>query len=90
MSIAFFSSVDIDKCLRKEPDLDFVSPSNPNGLAKGYGIKKGLYFVSLKSFTNDSFFYLKIGDCLDIYEIIEKTNGSLDKEVKSEYKTIKK
>ena len=41
MSISFFSSVDIDKCLRKEPDLDFVSPSNPNGLTKGYGIKKG-------------------------------------------------
>jgi DNA polymerase gamma 1 len=39
--VAFFSGVDIDTCLRKEPDLDFVSPSNPNGLEKGYGINKG-------------------------------------------------
>ena len=49
--------MDIDKCLRKEPNLDFINPSNPNGLSKGYGIKKG--------------------DCLDIYDIVEKTNGSL-------------
>ncbi|RNA01848.1 DNA polymerase subunit gamma-1 [Brachionus plicatilis] len=41
MSVAFFSGVDIDKCLRKEPDLDFVSPSNPNGLKHGYGIEFG-------------------------------------------------
>ena len=41
MSIAFFSGVDIDECLRKEPTADFISPSNPNGLSKGYGIKKG-------------------------------------------------
>jgi DNA polymerase gamma 1 len=41
MSVAFFSGVDIDGCLRKEPNLEFVSPSNPNGMTKGYGIKKG-------------------------------------------------
>lgn len=39
--MAFFSGVDIDRCLRKEPDLDFVSPSNPNGLKHGYGIDFG-------------------------------------------------
>lgn len=44
LSIAFFSGVDIDKCLRKEPNLDFINPSNPNGLSKGYGIKKGECF----------------------------------------------
>lgn len=47
MSVAFFSAVDIDKCLRKEPDLEFITPSNPNGLTKGYGIPKGNYFASL-------------------------------------------
>jgi len=61
MSIAFFSGVDIDKCLRKEPDLDFVSPSNPNGLFKGYGIPKG--------------------ECLDVYKIIEFTNGDFNKKI---------
>ncbi|XP_066950495.1 DNA polymerase subunit gamma-1 isoform X1 [Macrobrachium rosenbergii] len=40
-SVAFFSSVDIDQVLRKEPHLDCVTPSNPDGLWKGYGIPPG-------------------------------------------------
>ncbi|XP_065672765.1 DNA polymerase subunit gamma-1 isoform X2 [Hydra vulgaris] len=40
-SVAFFSSVEIDKVLRKEVDNDCVTPSNPHGLLKGYGITPG-------------------------------------------------
>lgn len=40
-SVAFFSGVDIDKCLRKEPNLDCVTPSNPRGMKETYGIEYG-------------------------------------------------
>jgi DNA polymerase gamma 1 len=33
--VAFFSAVDIDHCLRKEVDMDCVTPSNPTPIAKG-------------------------------------------------------
>ena len=42
MSVAFFSGVDIDQVLRKDPHLDCVTPSNPQGLMKGYNIKPGV------------------------------------------------
>lgn len=41
ISVAFFSSVDIDRCLRKEVDMDCKSPSNPKGLLHTYGIPPG-------------------------------------------------
>ncbi|KXS19784.1 DNA/RNA polymerase [Gonapodya prolifera JEL478] len=34
-SVAFFSSVDVDHCLRKEVDMDCVTPSSPLKVAKG-------------------------------------------------------
>ncbi|XP_017555602.1 DNA polymerase subunit gamma-1 isoform X1 [Pygocentrus nattereri] len=40
-SVAFFSAVDIDKCLRKEVTLDCVTPSNPTGLERHYGLPQG-------------------------------------------------
>ncbi|OCT89734.1 DNA polymerase subunit gamma-1 isoform X1 [Xenopus laevis] len=40
-SVAFFSAVDIDKCLRKEVTMDCSTPSNPNGMEKRYGIPQG-------------------------------------------------
>ncbi|KAK7086838.1 hypothetical protein SK128_016079 [Halocaridina rubra] len=40
-SVAFFSSIDIDTVLRKEPHFDCITPSNPEGLLKGYGIQPG-------------------------------------------------
>ncbi|CAH1159639.1 unnamed protein product [Phaedon cochleariae] len=40
-SVAFFSSVEVDKVLRKESKQDCVTPSNPHGLSKGYGIGNG-------------------------------------------------
>ncbi|OON18699.1 DNA-directed DNA polymerase, partial [Opisthorchis viverrini] len=40
-SVAFFSSVEIDTCLRKNPDDDCITPSNPDGLQKTYGIPSG-------------------------------------------------
>ncbi|KAI2648511.1 DNA polymerase subunit gamma-1 [Labeo rohita] len=37
-SVAFFSAVDIDKCLRKEVTMDCMTPSNPTGVERRYGI----------------------------------------------------
>ena len=39
--VAFFSSVDIDSVMRKEPHIECVTPSNPQGLSHGYGILPG-------------------------------------------------
>ncbi|CAF0847266.1 unnamed protein product [Adineta ricciae] len=44
-SVAFFSSVDVDKCLRKEPYLDCKTPSNPLGLEAACDIPKGIWFL---------------------------------------------
>ncbi|KAG7522282.1 DNA polymerase subunit gamma-1 [Solea senegalensis] len=59
-SVAFFSAVDIDQCLRKEVTMDCVTPSNPTGLERRYGLSPG--------------------EALDVYEIINITKGSLNKE----------
>ncbi|XKL61226.1 hypothetical protein PGB90_008283 [Kerria lacca] len=40
-SVAFFSSVEVDTVFRKDATLDCVTPSNPYGLFKGYGIPYG-------------------------------------------------
>ncbi|KAA0724592.1 DNA polymerase subunit gamma-1 [Triplophysa tibetana] len=40
-SVAFFSAVDIDQCLRKEVTMDCVTPSNPSGVERRYGIAQG-------------------------------------------------
>ncbi|XP_006028344.1 DNA polymerase subunit gamma-1 [Alligator sinensis] len=40
-SVAFFSTVDIDRCLRKEVMMDCKTPSNPSGMEKRYGISPG-------------------------------------------------
>lgn len=41
LSVAFFSTVEIDTVLRKDPLDDNKTPSNPYGLKKGYGIPSG-------------------------------------------------
>jgi len=41
MSVAFFSSVEVDTVLRKECTMDCKTPSNPHGLRIGYGIQPG-------------------------------------------------
>ncbi|KAM7351848.1 DNA polymerase gamma, catalytic subunit tam [Cochliomyia hominivorax] len=41
MSVAFFSSVEVDSVLRKECTMDCKTPSNPHGLHLGYGIPSG-------------------------------------------------
>ncbi|XP_037959591.1 DNA polymerase subunit gamma-1, mitochondrial [Teleopsis dalmanni] len=41
MSVAFFSSVEIDTALRKESTMDCKTPSNPYGLQIGYEIPPG-------------------------------------------------
>lgn len=38
---AFFSSVDVDTVMRKEPAADCVTPSNKFGLREGHGIPHG-------------------------------------------------
>ncbi|XP_037308034.2 DNA polymerase subunit gamma-1 [Pungitius pungitius] len=40
-SVAFFSAVDIDQCLRKEVTMDCVTPSNPTGLERRYNLAPG-------------------------------------------------
>ncbi|XP_008564943.1 PREDICTED: DNA polymerase subunit gamma-1 isoform X1 [Galeopterus variegatus] len=40
-SVAFFSTVDIDQCLRKEVTMDCKTPSNPTGMERRYGIPQG-------------------------------------------------
>ncbi|XP_054475204.1 DNA polymerase subunit gamma-1 [Anoplopoma fimbria] len=40
-SVAFFSAVDIDLCLRKEVTMDCVTPSNPTGLERRYDLPPG-------------------------------------------------
>ncbi|XP_041965966.1 DNA polymerase subunit gamma-1 [Alosa sapidissima] len=40
-SVAFFSAVDVDQCLRKEVTMDCVTPSNPTGLERRYGFAQG-------------------------------------------------
>jgi len=40
-SVAFFSSIDIDKVIRKEVTMDCKTPSNPQGLKIGHGIVPG-------------------------------------------------
>ncbi|KAM9533249.1 DNA polymerase subunit gamma-1 isoform 1-T1 [Guaruba guarouba] len=40
-SVAFFSTVDIDQCLRKEVTMSCTTPSNPTGMEKKYGIPQG-------------------------------------------------
>lgn len=41
LDVAYFSGVDIDQVMRKEPRADCVTPSNPQGLEHGYGIGFG-------------------------------------------------
>ncbi|CAK9819477.1 DNA polymerase subunit gamma-1, mitochondrial [Anthophora plagiata] len=41
MSVAFFTSVEVDTVLRKESENDYTTPSNPHGLKNGYGIPLG-------------------------------------------------
>ncbi|XP_073509356.1 DNA polymerase subunit gamma-1 isoform X2 [Phyllobates terribilis] len=40
-SVAFFSAVDIDRCMRKEVNMDCKTPSNPTGVEQRYGIHPG-------------------------------------------------
>ena len=42
-SVAFFSAVDVDLVLRKEVNMDCVTPSNLSGLSEGHGIPHGQY-----------------------------------------------
>ena len=41
LSVAFFSSVDVDRVQRKEPSDDCLSPSCPRGIASKFGISPG-------------------------------------------------
>uniref|UniRef100_UPI00358F9F05 DNA polymerase subunit gamma-1-like isoform X1 n=2 Tax=Myxine glutinosa TaxID=7769 RepID=UPI00358F9F05 len=40
-SVAFFSSVEVDSCLRKDVHNDAITPSNSTGLRRRYGIESG-------------------------------------------------
>ncbi|KAG9489148.1 hypothetical protein GDO78_005249 [Eleutherodactylus coqui] len=53
-SVAFFSAVDIDRCMRKEVNMDCKSPSNPTGIEQRYGVAPGeaLDIYDLLKITN--------------------------------------
>ncbi|ODV94731.1 hypothetical protein PACTADRAFT_50596 [Pachysolen tannophilus NRRL Y-2460] len=55
-SCAFFSAVDIDKVLRKEVNLDCITPSNPIAIAHGQSldIKSLLEIPGMKKFFEDT------------------------------------
>ncbi|XP_015431348.1 PREDICTED: LOW QUALITY PROTEIN: DNA polymerase subunit gamma-1, mitochondrial [Dufourea novaeangliae] len=56
MSVAFFTSVEVDTVLRKESKDDCRTPSNPHGLKSEYDVP--------------------LGESLDIWETIRKSEGS--------------
>ena len=64
-SVAFFSSVEVDTILRKEAKDDCITPSNPHGMEKGYGIPPGeslnIYETIKKSGGSLSVFFKKSG-----------------------------
>ena len=91
-SVAFFSAVDIDLVLRKEPTEDCKTPSNPLGLEKGHAIPHGMFkhdcIIMIIVYNNiiiavmcSVFYwfmlYSSTGEVLDIYQILEKTGGTL-------------
>ncbi|CAH0746407.1 unnamed protein product [Diatraea saccharalis] len=41
LSVAFFTSVEVDQVLRKESNLCCTTPSNPHGMEKGFGVPNG-------------------------------------------------
>ncbi|XP_049878620.1 DNA polymerase subunit gamma-1, mitochondrial [Pectinophora gossypiella] len=41
LSVAFFTSVEVDQVLRKESNMSCATPSNPHGLENGYNIPPG-------------------------------------------------
>lgn len=41
ISVAFFASVEVDRVLRKDAHHNCVTPSNPHGLQRGYGLPPG-------------------------------------------------
>lgn len=53
-SVAFFSKVDIDQCLRKEVGLECKTPSNPSGMERAYNIPFG------ESRLSQALFYMLI------------------------------
>lgn len=61
-SVAFFSAVDIDHCLRKEVNMDCKTPSNPAGLEQKYGIPPGMF---------PYYFYLQFKDHHNKHFIVE-------------------
>lgn len=52
-SVAFFSTIDIDQCLRKEVTMDCKTPSNPTGMERRYGIPQGEHNTFLPYYTWD-------------------------------------
>lgn len=67
--------MDIDKVLRKEVTQDCVTPSNPNGLSKGYGIPlgEGLDINEILRLTNGSLQKL----CQEKQNVLNSTNQQL-------------
>lgn len=76
-SVAFFSSVEVDTALRKDALSDCVTPSNPHGLSKGYGIPLGESLDIIKAIE------LSGGNI----GVFKKKKRKTDKDLKTEQKS---
>lgn len=77
-SVAFFTSIEIDKCLRKDANDDCKTPSNSLGLSKGYGISAGIslnVYELLDMLKSDQSFIRMFEDqtkCIEIENVNKK------------------
>ena len=97
---AFFSSVDVDTVMRKEPSADCVTPSNPFGLEKGHGIAKGegldIWAVLEKVKEEESYKMsteqveeIEVTKRLDLYREVHHMTSSEDETLKTKTKNGK-
>ena len=84
-SVAFFSAVDVDEVLRKEPTSDCTTPSNPLGLEERHGIPPGECVLPGQPVVLSCdllLWYIYVwlpGEGLDIYQLLQKAGHSLQK-----------
>ncbi|KAI9341795.1 DNA polymerase family A-domain-containing protein [Zopfochytrium polystomum] len=80
-NVAFFSNVDIDHCLRKEVDMDCVTPSNPVPVEKGQkvGISEVLRTVSERFPDMSSLYGNELESVKKVVEAIDWSSPDVEK-----------
>ena len=59
--------------------MDCKTPSNPLGLEKGHNIPQGSFHSHDLCVLSSALGLFLVGEVLDIYEILERTGGSLSR-----------